>query len=70
MRTDLYFRVPPHEDCLLQIVDLYGSQPGSLLLRNLVLAERSAWSRGMSEIRHQDTFCRTSWLITAVTCRR
>lgn len=42
MRTDLYFRVPPHEDCLLQIVDLYGSQPGSLLLRNLVLAERSA----------------------------
>lgn len=40
MRTDLYFRVPPHEDCILQIVDLFGSRPGSLQLRNLVLAER------------------------------
>lgn len=36
----VFFRVPPFEDCLLQIVELYGSQPGSLQLRHLTLAER------------------------------
>jgi hypothetical protein len=37
---NVFFRVPPSEDCLLQIVDLYGSQLGSLQLRHLTLAER------------------------------
>jgi hypothetical protein len=39
--VDLYFKFPAHYDCILQIVDLPKSQPGSLFLRKLVLAERA-----------------------------
>jgi len=37
----LYFRFPSYCDCVLQIIDLPKSQPGSLQLRKLVLAERT-----------------------------
>ena len=38
--VSLYFRFPSHYDCVLQIVDLPKSQPGSLQIRKLFLAER------------------------------
>lgn len=40
-RTDLYLKVPPTEECWLRIDDQEISEPSSLQLRNLVLAERS-----------------------------
>jgi hypothetical protein len=37
---NIFFRIPSFKDCTLQIVDLYGSEPGVLRLRDLTLEER------------------------------